>query len=122
MDSIVSIIIQISDRFSCDFLGSWVACGVTASDSRPEGLGSMHDDTKYSPSTHGVSARQISGSECLAGCCSRNHGCKGWRIFPSPRVSCLNCGGGVRWCRQLSYRSPTCLRLWRLSILPFEKD
>ncbi|GFV88432.1 uncharacterized protein TNCV_1242451 [Trichonephila clavipes] len=22
-----------------------------------------------------------------------------WRIFPSPPVLCLNCGGGDRWCR-----------------------
>ncbi|GFS78538.1 uncharacterized protein TNCV_3147781 [Trichonephila clavipes] len=33
-----------------------------------------------------------------------------WRIFPSPPVPCLNCGGGVRWCRHLSQRSPTYLR------------
>ncbi|GFV56019.1 uncharacterized protein TNCV_2266051 [Trichonephila clavipes] len=25
-----------------------------------------------------------------------------WRIFPSPSVPCLNCGGGDRWCRHLS--------------------
>ncbi|GFV37899.1 uncharacterized protein TNCV_2663121 [Trichonephila clavipes] len=30
---------------------------VRASDSRPEGLGSMPDATKYPPSTHGVCAR-----------------------------------------------------------------
>ncbi|GFW69630.1 hypothetical protein TNCV_489741 [Trichonephila clavipes] len=30
---------------------------VRASDSRPEGLGSMSDATKYPPSTHGVRAR-----------------------------------------------------------------
>ncbi|GFT31748.1 hypothetical protein TNCV_231451 [Trichonephila clavipes] len=30
---------------------------VRASDSRPEGLGSMPDATKYPPSTHGVRAR-----------------------------------------------------------------
>ncbi|GFT30456.1 hypothetical protein TNCV_2377441 [Trichonephila clavipes] len=26
----------------------------------------------------------------------------GWRIFPSPPVLCLNCGGGDQWCRHLS--------------------
>ncbi|GFV19290.1 uncharacterized protein TNCV_1935071 [Trichonephila clavipes] len=25
-----------------------------------------------------------------------------WRMFPSPSVPCLNCGGGDRWCRRLS--------------------
>ncbi|GFX82464.1 uncharacterized protein TNCV_2166121 [Trichonephila clavipes] len=25
-----------------------------------------------------------------------------WRIFPSPSVPCLNCGGGHRWCCHLS--------------------
>ncbi|GFX00699.1 hypothetical protein TNCV_4576661 [Trichonephila clavipes] len=32
---------------------------------RPEGLGSMPDAAKYPPSTHGVRARKISGSEVL---------------------------------------------------------
>ncbi|GFV16109.1 hypothetical protein TNCV_3378731 [Trichonephila clavipes] len=38
---------------------------VRASDSRPEGLGSMPNATKYPPSTHGVRARWISGSDVL---------------------------------------------------------
>ncbi|GFU53746.1 uncharacterized protein TNCV_4171431 [Trichonephila clavipes] len=25
-----------------------------------------------------------------------------WKIFPSPSVRCLNCGGEYRWCRHLS--------------------
>ncbi|GFV04178.1 hypothetical protein TNCV_917991 [Trichonephila clavipes] len=33
---------------------------VRASDSRPEGLGSMPDATKHPPGTHGVRAREIS--------------------------------------------------------------
>ncbi|PRD25505.1 UNVERIFIED_CONTAM: SPBC2A9.04c [Trichonephila clavipes] len=41
--------------------------GVRASDSRPESLGLMPDATKYHPSTHGVRARKISGSESLVG-------------------------------------------------------
>ncbi|GFU77928.1 retrovirus-related Pol polyprotein from transposon TNT 1-94 [Trichonephila clavipes] len=40
---------------------------VIASDSRPNGLGSMPDDTKYPPSTHGVRASSISGPERLVG-------------------------------------------------------
>ncbi|GFS89198.1 uncharacterized protein TNCV_1259361 [Trichonephila clavipes] len=40
-----------------------------------------------------------------------------WRIFLSPPVPCLNCGDGDRWCRHLSYRTPTCLRFWQLSFL-----
>ncbi|GFT09701.1 transposable element Tc3 transposase [Trichonephila clavipes] len=39
--------------------------GVRTLDSRPEGLGSMPDATKYPPSTHGVRARYIRGSEVL---------------------------------------------------------
>ncbi|GFU51866.1 uncharacterized protein TNCV_3733741 [Trichonephila clavipes] len=45
-----------------------------------------------------------------------------WRIFPSPLVPCLNCGGGDRWCRHLSCRSPNCLKLWQLSFLLFGRD
>ncbi|GFU73100.1 hypothetical protein TNCV_1353911 [Trichonephila clavipes] len=55
------------------------------------------------PSTHGVRALQTSGSESLVDGRSRNHGCRGWRILPSPPVPCLNCGemetGGVAICR-----------------------
>ncbi|GFX48792.1 hypothetical protein TNCV_3479761 [Trichonephila clavipes] len=36
-------------------------------------------------------------------------GARGWRIFSSPPVPCLNCGIGDRWCHHLSYRSPTCV-------------
>ncbi|GFV33791.1 uncharacterized protein TNCV_2411721 [Trichonephila clavipes] len=43
---------------------------VRASDFRPEGLGSMPDATKYPPSTHGVRACSISGSESLV--CGRS--------------------------------------------------
>ncbi|GFV02023.1 hypothetical protein TNCV_535311 [Trichonephila clavipes] len=46
----------------------------------------------------------------------------GWRTFPYPSVPFLNCGGGDRWRRHLSCRSPTCLRLWQLSFLPFGMD
>ncbi|GFY11695.1 hypothetical protein TNCV_1528881 [Trichonephila clavipes] len=44
-------------------------------------------------------------------------GAKGWGIFPSPPVPCLNWEGGDRWVRDLSYRSPTCLRLRQISFL-----
>ncbi|GFU20028.1 uncharacterized protein TNCV_1191721 [Trichonephila clavipes] len=33
-----------------------------------------------------------------------------WKIFPSFLVPCLNCGGGDRWCRHLSLKSPTYLK------------
>ncbi|GFV43885.1 hypothetical protein TNCV_485091 [Trichonephila clavipes] len=38
---------------------------VRASDSRSEGLCLMPDSTKYPPSTHGLRARYINGSESL---------------------------------------------------------
>ncbi|GFW19787.1 transposable element Tc1 transposase [Trichonephila clavipes] len=49
-------------------------------------------------------------------------GAGGWRIFPSPPVPSINCGGGDWWCRYLSCRSPTCLRLWQLSFLLIGKN
>ncbi|GFW12094.1 hypothetical protein TNCV_4531591 [Trichonephila clavipes] len=74
----------------------------SASDSKPEGLGSIPDLTKYPPSTHGVRAHKSSGSESLVGGRSRAHECRGLENIPSPPVPCLNCGGGDRWCRHLS--------------------
>ncbi|GFW53689.1 hypothetical protein TNCV_4815891 [Trichonephila clavipes] len=32
-----------------------------------------------------------------------------WRMFSFPPVPCLNCGGGDRWYRHISFRNPTCL-------------
>ncbi|GFU57187.1 DUF4817 domain-containing protein [Trichonephila clavipes] len=55
---------------------------VRASDSRPEGLGSMPYPTKYLPSTHGVLARLISGSDSLAR--GLNHKCKGLENISLP--------------------------------------
>ncbi|GFU90444.1 hypothetical protein TNCV_2359381 [Trichonephila clavipes] len=68
--------------------------GVRASDSRPEGLGSMPDATKHL-------------SECTRSTCSLNqwvrslvglnHERRDWRIFPLPlQFTCRNCGGGDR--------------------------
>ncbi|GFU79922.1 uncharacterized protein TNCV_578021 [Trichonephila clavipes] len=37
-------------------------------------------------------------------------------------ATAANCGGGDRWSRHLSLRSPTCLRLWKLSFLRIGKD
>ncbi|GFX78703.1 hypothetical protein TNCV_31431 [Trichonephila clavipes] len=34
--------------------------------------------------------------------CGLSHERRDWRIFPSPQVPCLNCGGGDRWCHHLS--------------------
>ncbi|GFU37708.1 hypothetical protein TNCV_1465851 [Trichonephila clavipes] len=46
-----------------------------------------------------------------------------WRIyFPSPLVPFLDCGGGERWCRHLSCRRPTYLRLRQISFLSYEKN
>ncbi|GFW92835.1 hypothetical protein TNCV_1736281 [Trichonephila clavipes] len=90
--------------------------------SLPEGLGSMPDAIKCPPSTHGVRTREISRSKSLMGGHRKNHGCCGWRIFPSPPVPCLNCGEGERWCRHPSRRSPTCLRLWQHSFLSVGMD
>ncbi|GFV03198.1 uncharacterized protein TNCV_4017951 [Trichonephila clavipes] len=52
----------------------------------------MPDATKYPPST-------VSGFEGFVGCITS---AEDWRIFPSPSVPCINCGGGDRWCRHLS--------------------
>ncbi|GFW53807.1 hypothetical protein TNCV_3939011 [Trichonephila clavipes] len=54
------------ERFKFFFLGVGILV-VRASDSRLEGLGSMLDAIKYPPSTHGVRAREINGSESLVG-------------------------------------------------------
>ncbi|GFW75127.1 hypothetical protein TNCV_448321 [Trichonephila clavipes] len=69
----------------------------------------MPDPTKCPPSTHGVRARLISGSESLVGGRSRNYGCRVLGIFPSHLAPCLNCGGGHSSCRHLSCRCPTSL-------------
>ncbi|GFY14416.1 hypothetical protein TNCV_1314701 [Trichonephila clavipes] len=55
-----------------------------------------------------------------------------WAVAEKPRVEenislpslvpCLNSGGGDRWCRHLSCKSPTCLRLWQHPFLPFGKN
>ncbi|GFV54578.1 hypothetical protein TNCV_955591 [Trichonephila clavipes] len=89
---------------SAEYPGSTRAVGslvVRASDSRPEGLDSMPDAIEYPPNTH-VSLNQWVQKSC-------------WRIFPSPPFPCLNYEDEDRWCRHLSCRSPTCLRLWQLS-------
>ncbi|GFW27465.1 uncharacterized protein TNCV_163081 [Trichonephila clavipes] len=33
---------------------------------------------------------------------TESRGQEDWRIFPSPSIPCLNCGGGDLWCRHLS--------------------
>ncbi|GFS82598.1 uncharacterized protein TNCV_3602311 [Trichonephila clavipes] len=62
------------------------------------------------------------GPKVLWAVAAETTGAGDWRIFPSPPVSCLNCGDGDRWCHHLSCRTPTCLRLWQLSFLPFGED
>ncbi|GFU76858.1 transposable element Tc3 transposase [Trichonephila clavipes] len=70
-----------------------------ASDSRPEGLGSM----PVPPNTLRVHAEYVlvkSVGPKVLWAESRVQG--DWRIFPYPSVPCQNCGGGDRWCRLLS--------------------
>ncbi|GFY14424.1 hypothetical protein TNCV_1314781 [Trichonephila clavipes] len=45
------------------FIGAVGSLVVRASDSRPEGLGSMPDATKHSPSTHGFTCRNCGGGD-----------------------------------------------------------
>ncbi|GFV46416.1 hypothetical protein TNCV_3233051 [Trichonephila clavipes] len=92
MDCLQCLILTI--RYALEvfkFTGKLVAFAIThpsaASDSRPEYLGSMLDATKYPPSTHGVRARKISGSESLVGGRSRIHGCKGMENISHPSSS-----------------------------------
>ncbi|GFX86843.1 transposable element Tcb1 transposase [Trichonephila clavipes] len=66
---------------------------VRASDSRPEGLGSMPDATKHPPSTHGVRARLNQWVRSLVGLItSAGTG----EYFPPLQSRCRNCGGGDR--------------------------
>ncbi|GFU49396.1 uncharacterized protein TNCV_2161941 [Trichonephila clavipes] len=73
---------------------------VRASDSRPEGLGSMPPNTLRVHTEH-VIVKSV-GPKVLWSVAAETMGVGGWRIFPSPPVPCLNCGGGDRWCHHLS--------------------
>ncbi|GFW05880.1 DDE_3 domain-containing protein [Trichonephila clavipes] len=68
---------------------------VRTSDSRPEGLGSMPEATKYPTNSHEIRARLISGSEVFW---AESQEQKTGEYFPFRS----NCGGGNRWCRHLS--------------------
>ncbi|GFT99704.1 hypothetical protein TNCV_1140911 [Trichonephila clavipes] len=68
---------------------------VRASYSRPESLGSTENGDGWKYSGENISV---------------------------PSSSYLNFGGGVSWYLHLLCRSPTCLRLWQFSFLPFGKD
>ncbi|GFX80177.1 uncharacterized protein TNCV_2108211 [Trichonephila clavipes] len=41
------------------------------------------------------------GAKVLWAVAAETTGAGDWRIFPSPPVPCLNCGGGDRWCHHL---------------------
>ncbi|GFT70310.1 hypothetical protein TNCV_2657811 [Trichonephila clavipes] len=69
------------------YVGSVGSLVIRASDSTPEGLGSMPDATKYPPSTHGVRARSIRGSESLVGGPSRNQECRELETISLPSSS-----------------------------------
>ncbi|GFU14618.1 hypothetical protein TNCV_1265511 [Trichonephila clavipes] len=58
------------------------------------------DATKYPPSTHGVRAHLISGSESIVGRIKR---AGDWRIFPFPNL--------WRWRLVVSHRTVTCMVL-----------
>ncbi|GFW16941.1 hypothetical protein TNCV_2760691 [Trichonephila clavipes] len=49
------------------------------------------------------------GTKVLWVVASETTSSRGWSIFPSPPVPCLNCGGRDRLCPHLSLRSTTCL-------------
>ncbi|GFW45111.1 uncharacterized protein TNCV_716131 [Trichonephila clavipes] len=72
---------------------------VKASDSQPDGLGSM----PVPPNTLQVHAEYVFvktvGQKVLW---AESRVQADWKIFPSPSGPCLNCGGGDRWCRHLS--------------------
>ncbi|GFY30749.1 uncharacterized protein TNCV_3119091 [Trichonephila clavipes] len=70
---------------------------VRALDSRPEGLGSTPDATKY-PRIYKeyVLVKSVGPKSC-----GMSHECRVWRVFPFPSDRCRNCGGGDRWCRHL---------------------
>ncbi|GFW83345.1 uncharacterized protein TNCV_2544431 [Trichonephila clavipes] len=69
-----------------------------ASDSRPEGLGSM----PMPPNTLRIHTEYVLVKSVGLKSCGLSHERRDWRIFPSPSVPCRNCGGGDRWCRHLS--------------------
>ncbi|GFT17504.1 hypothetical protein TNCV_4807471 [Trichonephila clavipes] len=78
---------------------------VRALDSKPEGLDSIlrvHTEYELAISV---------GPKVLWVVTAETTGAEDWRIFPSPPVPCLNCGGVNMWCHHLSWRSPNCLRL-----------
>ncbi|GFY33231.1 uncharacterized protein TNCV_1240811 [Trichonephila clavipes] len=62
---------------------------VRASDSRPEGLGSILDVTKYPPSAHGVRARYSLALGLFTSAGTEEY-------FPPLQFTCRNCGGGDR--------------------------
>ncbi|GFY27524.1 uncharacterized protein TNCV_2071441 [Trichonephila clavipes] len=62
------------------------------------GVGSLvvrASDSRYKRST-------CSLNQWVRKSCGLNHECRGLENIPSPSVPCQNCGGGDRWCRQLS--------------------
>ncbi|GFU42744.1 uncharacterized protein TNCV_3139421 [Trichonephila clavipes] len=73
---------------------------VRASDSRREALGSMPPNT-LRVYTEYVLVKSV-GPKVLWMVAAETKNAGGWRIFLSPPVPCLNCGGGYRWCCHLS--------------------
>ncbi|GFV67096.1 hypothetical protein TNCV_1078761 [Trichonephila clavipes] len=103
-----------------DFTVAYVYLVLIALDSRPAGPGLMPPNTLRVHTEH-VLVKSV-GPKVLWTVAAENHGCWVLENIPLLSSACLNCGGGDSWCRHLSYRSPTCLRLWPLSFAPFGKD
>ncbi|GFV91752.1 hypothetical protein TNCV_4763171 [Trichonephila clavipes] len=70
---------------------------VRASDSRPEGLGSMPDPLNVLR----VHTEYVLVKSVVPKSSGLSHERRDWRIFPSPSAPCRNCGGKDRWCRHL---------------------
>ncbi|GFT01771.1 uncharacterized protein TNCV_4205771 [Trichonephila clavipes] len=88
--------LDLNDYQSFSQLGAVGSLVVRASDSRPEGLGSMPSNTlRVHPEYVLVKSKGPKS-------CGLSHERRDWRIFPSPSDPCRNCAGGDRWCRHLS--------------------
>ncbi|GFX20250.1 uncharacterized protein TNCV_1438091 [Trichonephila clavipes] len=79
------------------YLGAVDSLVVRTSDSKPEDLGSMPPNTLL-VHTEYVLVKSVGPKVLWAEITSAGN----WRICLSPSVSCLNFGGGDRWCRHLS--------------------
>ncbi|GFU29192.1 hypothetical protein TNCV_278091 [Trichonephila clavipes] len=76
---------------------------VRASDSRPDGRCHQISQRIFGGIGHPLTVLvKLVGPKVLWVVAAKTTATGGWKIFPSPTVPCLNCGGGDRWCRHLS--------------------